>query len=422
LNWAACPMKPVLSFIFSSLTAAAERNRRWRGAIEAVGFDASSMMVGTAEAARAPRCAVAARQMILMRTYDGDYHTDVTDLCRLSDRVRAGTERIFFWGATKEIEDLRRHFAADGGDPEAYRHLWLGTATLIEQSDIVGAPTWELSRTGSVSREISALAPNVHAIQEHFRAEPECGKIFTTPRNRTGAPGAKSGVAIQRMHQREILSTFLGFAPWYVMQRGEIELLDYREILRDPLKLRRLPQPRATPGVFSPVELGFIDALLSGLGRAAPARLMLDAPCRPNAEIQSWTLVESSNSEDQCFQPIFLRPANPEEPASGGIEDQLGTPAAGAAACFVVRAPLAGFTRALAHILRSSGFALCAIETPLFCKPWWTAVWARPRQNAPIRAPYYTEVSDLDSMERLVLGYLRKCLVRTWPHLEIEHR
>lgn len=406
-----------VSYVCSEVLTADGRMQRWFGALREAAFDASTMMIGTDEARLTPRCSTAARQHILMSAYNGDYHTDVTDLARLSDAVTEGKERIFFWGNTNQIATLRDLFAANASDPANYRQLQLGTATFIDQIESHGEAVWELSRTASTSIEVPALAPNLHAILSHFQTNSDIKTLYATPRNRKGVFGAKSGIAIQRMHQREICSAFLGFAPWYVMQLAETELLEYREIFGNPCNIGLFESPHAMQGSFIQEEYCFVNAILSGLKYVALPKIKDDATCEIDPLSLRWTLVPNKNATNQQFQPVFVRAASTNE-LGGKLQDVLPLQEATIAACIVLRVSFGSLTPEFTQYLREHYFALCAVEPPRCLEGAWTSVWARPHAGSIVTPPYYAQFIHSNIPERDILEYLIQQLPQSWPHVK----
>lgn len=402
-----------LLHVLTPVPSAADRLARWtaNGLV-----DLAEVYLDPVWCSQFPHAVAVARQAVLMAAYDGDYHMDVCDVDRLAGHVASGQERIFFWGKPDAIAKAKRLFLEGITDPERYEGLALGTASFLQRTDLGYKPLWELSRTGSISLTVGALAPNLAAIQGIFASHPEIDKLIATPRNRPPEVGVRSGIAIHRLHQREIGSTFLGFAPWYIMPKGAIELLDYREILSNPD--HRPQKVMVGPGALEQYELRFLQAVLSqfGLGPDGNPTVSLceDAPA---AGAPAWKVVTVDGGQGN--QPAFV--STIAKSCGDDLRQSLDTAARQGPACVVARLSAGRLDAGLAAILRRSGFALCALETPPSAGEDWIVSWARPRPGAPIRAPYYAALHLPDPQERCVAEYVTGPLSTAWSGLSAPH-
>ncbi|NHV28057.1 hypothetical protein [Burkholderia sp. D-99] len=173
---------------------------------------------------------VATRAAILTRVYAGDYHTDSFDFDRLAKRVRGAREFIWFWGHRDVIDEWLHDPAPSpqSGD--------LGTVSVVDSSGEFGPGIGEICRSGSISpvglkpfavkRIIDFLTGALPALHESFHT------LMLVPRARAAAQGIRGGKSVNTIHRKYIRSRFFGFAPWYVMQGGFLECLEYREISR----------------------------------------------------------------------------------------------------------------------------------------------------------------------------------------------
>lgn len=182
-----------------------------------------------------PLLAVRLRRSVLMRTYNGDYHTDVFDEERLADRVGDGIEQILFWGDVDDIAlvaDLLR--SASDPSPEVLDALSLGTHTTLPGSAHFGPGHLEVARTGSThSGSTVASAAILWDLGRVFSLPGPRTPVHTiscVPRNRRSVGWIPGGTAIHRIHTRLVCSWHWGIAPFYIMAGGFLELLDYREL------------------------------------------------------------------------------------------------------------------------------------------------------------------------------------------------
>jgi hypothetical protein len=380
------PAPPV--FLGKPLESTAARAERWRALLAPFARELPRAML-SAEVARAdPAVAVRARLRVLLEVYDGDYHTDAHDVARLAEDVEQGREHIFFWGAPAAVAQLRRLLggAALVGAPSEDAALDLGTATLIDVSAIFGAGVLELTRTGSTSRSMGALAPNLTLLTDLFDQAPHAPQplahtVIATPRNRNSDAALRGGAAIQRMHARDLRSAFLGLAPWYEMQRGQIEVLDYRELYRDPSAVRRLIHAAAAPWLADPVDAAYARALIRLTFEDAPQGR--DAAAAGPASFHIHGAPDAARAR---HQPLFIAPGG-----DLALERAIATAQRRDPACIVVRLPLSRASGAAQRALAAAGFLFSALEAP---RPQagartWIGQWCHVRPGAKLAAPYY---------------------------------
>lgn len=217
-----------------------ERASNWLTVVDRSTFDSARQYVSPEESSCAPEIALRMRLSILLRTYSGDYHTDAFDVDRLAPLVRNGCERIAFWGGEEPISVLR-NWIRTGAMPSSDEcdTLDLGTGTVLNAAETHGHGYAEMCRTGSTCSTVPANAPillELLALLGDSAAKTfnHYHTFFSVPRNRSSAAGIRGGSAIHRAHVREIGSSYWGVAPWYVMQGGYLEILDYRELYRHP--------------------------------------------------------------------------------------------------------------------------------------------------------------------------------------------
>lgn len=394
-------------FLGKSVESTTARASRWAVLLASPGAPIEDCIAVVDETTPASRVAVMERCRILMNVYEGDYHTDALAFDRLASDVAAGRERIFFWGDHGAIgklrDDLGRAERQADLDPDL---LALGTASLLDASEIFGEGVWELSRTGSTSATVAALAPNLAVLQallckEQGPDRPPLHTVFATPRNRISGPSLRGGAAIHRMHVRDLRSAFLGLAPWYVMQQGFLETLDYREMYRDPTGVSALIRLAPGPWVADKTDADYAASLL---------RLSFELDPNPPDEMRSseigFAIHEPRDQAGLMHQPLFISAGG-----SHAIQSLIGPASRLEPACIVARVPLIRGSDQAQRVLADEGFAFCAMEPPRpeSSSPRWVGHWCRVRAGTPISPPYYlgyparTRTSDvLMHLRRLV--------------------
>ncbi|UZK53923.1 hypothetical protein NEH16_06930 [Streptomyces drozdowiczii] len=184
---------------------------------------------------RNPLLAVRLRRSVLMRCYNGDYHTDVFDEARLAGRIADGWERVLFWGPEDQVSRVAELFHAPGCPPGSVLDgLSLGTHTSLPGEELYGRGHVEVARTGSTQGDSAGATEAILWDLGRILAGARKGEVLHTlscvPRNRRSAHGVPGGAAIHRLHTRAVGSRHWGVAPFYVMVGGSLELLDYREV------------------------------------------------------------------------------------------------------------------------------------------------------------------------------------------------
>lgn len=384
-------------------------------------FRARENFLVPAETSRSPRVSVSARLDILRRVYRGDYHTDSYALERLADCVARGDELIWFWGESGEVAKLRAAMRSRSG---RLSRLKLGTVSVIDSSQEFGDGSGELCRSGSMDRRLGAKVSSLWRVLSYMTGTDSavCDRyhsLLLVPRVRRSSPGIRGGEAVNAIHRRYVQSRFWGFAPWYVMQGGVLEVLELRECNRDPGDVRRAVL-RSAPWIFADegesrfatalceISLGARPSLASAVVRAVPRfRAGLFFP---------------SGRELRRFNPAFLRATGRADSGGAPFDEKCRELTRAGAACSAVRLRLDEPRQAVAQIwLRRRGFRLTAIVPP---KTTWVArdgrrrsvqtppygFWCRPRPGLKLELPFYVGESGGTQQERDVLIHLRGCL------------
>lgn len=384
---------PTLRVLGGRVQTAATRDGEWRRFL--ADADGTSECITPEEAAHNAPLACRLRAAILQRTYRNDYHTDIADIPRLAQAVQELKERILFWGEPAFIAVAREWFASGANPDDAELNaLDFGTASTLDVAEMYGPGYAELSRTGSVCSQIPAsrpiLADLLHLLRgdaPHFHTQ---HTIVALPRNRKTSKDVRGGAAIHRLHVRIIGSSFWGVAPWYVMQGGVIEVLDYRELYRDPEQISALHAAVRELWFDSPDSAAYTGNLIAlNFGHYARAAVTPKIAPRNSAEESSaWRVSYLGPPSLRSYCPAIVRPA-----ISGGGPLNTILDEASASAAVAVFVPLEEPERAaVQHSLSRRGFLLTSIipskpgpegRTP------FTGVWSKPKPGVPWAEPYY---------------------------------
>ncbi|MFD7730113.1 hypothetical protein ACFV6F_06980 [Kitasatospora phosalacinea] len=382
----------------------------------APGFDPALNTVAPVESAASAAVAVEVRMRVLLDTYRGDYRTDSFAVERLAAQVREQRESIWFWGGSAEVSRLRA--ALRGGRLPADWQPALGTVTVLDAEAEFGPGHGELCRSGSTSGEFGAKAPIMwrtlgfldgreSGLRDAFHS------LVLTPRNRPSTATVRGGEAIHRIHTHYVRSRFWGYAPWYVMQGGVLELTEFRESNRDPQDVRTALESTGTWYFADAAEADFAAALCRisfdvgvptqvGTGSATRSlRARLTTPASADLERDNHGTVSVDEDGPLLFEDALEQ------------LDRLPV------CCAVAHVPLTDpATVPLQRLLGERGFRLTAVLPP---KRTWivrdgvtrdietrpTGMWSRPRPGLPVVAPYYTGSVPGTRAERTVLSYLR---------------
>ncbi len=363
------------------------------------------------EAASHPTLACRLRAVILNRTYSNDYHTDSVDIDRLARAVRQHRERILFWGDPGAIAVARDWFTRGESPGEAtLQSLNFGTASTLDAGDAYGEGYAELSRTGSVCADVPASAPILAEVTQllcggapNFRSR---HTFVAVPRNRRSSTTIRGGSAIHRLHVRVIRSSFWGVAPWYVMQGGFIEMLDYRELYRDPEAIAALHSHIRELWFDCPDSAAYALSFIAlNFGRDACSTLTVSIAPPHGSATTGWKVSYLGPPNLRRFCPAIIRPADSDATTFDALLDE-----ALSAAAVAVYVPLEEpGPAAVQHSLRQRGFQLTAVipskpageeRTP------FTGVWSKTKPGIPWAEPYYLHM-PAEGCEGAILNHLR---------------
>jgi hypothetical protein len=403
------PVNAPLRTIGTRIQSASARKAAWKEAL--LNLDVERVCITPEEAWGNPTLACRLRAAILQRTYRNDYHTDTRDIPRLARAVREHKERVLFWGDPSAISEVRKWFANGAAPSDAELNaLDFGTASTLNMEDVYGPGYAEFSRTGSMCSSIAAAGPILadirHLLQgdsEQFTAQ---HTFVALPRNRRTTAEVRGGAAVHRLHVRLIASAFWGLAPWYLMQGGVIEVLDYREIYRDPDLIADLNSRPGEIWVDSDDSAAFIGNLLAlNFGEEVRSAMIPRMAGKGSGAVTSWQLCHTGPPHLQSFCPAIIRPAD-----TGSTELATLIGQASDAAATAVFVPLDQQGRAsVQHWLSCNGFQLSAIvpakpaaggRSPVL------AMWCRPKPGISCAEPYYFS-HRTSGIEQEILKHLR---------------
>lgn len=350
-----------------------------------------------------PRAAVQARASVLKAVYGGDYHTDSFDVARLAGRVADGSERVWFWGDPEELRRIWNETAA-GVERTVPR---VGTVSVLDATAEFGAGHLEMCRSGSLSA-VAATPFSVLRVFEFLQGDLDgngpVDAIILVPRARASRDGIRGGEAVNRLHREKIRSSFWGFAPWYVMQGGFLEILEYREVLRE----RR--------AVLSALKLGslffcdesdrrYVEALLQhNLGNSGAQLVTL--PSDGGTVEQSLAQLSDSPPDLRRFNHVTLA-AQRSGRTPIGEALQLGADYASTVVRIDLADPASLGTQAL---LNKSGFTLTCFSPGKASRKgsrreMW-GYWSRPNPELSLAPPFYWRESPPSVNDAVILDRL----------------
>lgn len=355
-----------------SLDEMETRAERWQSVAGNERFDPAVNLIPPKVTVLTPAATYQLRQFVLALAYQTALPTG---LDAGSAAIAEDTERVFFWGDAKAVSLTRSLLARRPGEAELREAAkFLGTATMAARTGQGSAPAWELTRTGNAAPCRHQAAPAlVHMCRTYLAEHGRSSSIYMTARNCWASSDVTSGIAIHRINQHALRSMFLGFAPWYVLEAGHIEILDYREIRPVAGTYGELRAPVIQSDALSPAELSFVNAILS--------------------QVRSGCAMKHSGA--QACSPIRMTHQK----------------AAASARC-----PIDLLTAATAAELRAAGFGLAAIELELPARSWICA-WCRPDPGHRLTLPYYASLHAYATHEASVVKYLATDLRERWPGL-----
>jgi hypothetical protein len=380
----------------------------WQTLQELDSFDPAINIIRPSESSLHPRIAHCIRRDILFEVYRNDYHTDCLDDQRIAERISRGSEMLWFWGDAAEIAAARRCFAKQCQAPP---RLELGTVTVLPAEGIAGRGTGEICRSGSLDNRLGARGAGVERIVDFMSGAAwgnEYASLMLTARNLASTPGVRGGEAVHRLHSHYVRSRFWGFAPWYVMQGGCLELLDLRECERDPNQT--VSGFRASPDwwVPGPQEAEFIEALCR-LNYGLCPRIRWPAPAgAPELRV---LVGEKLPGDIQPFNCAYLI-----VDADGDIELAHGLRLLSDRnpCCIVAGVPLDDPRAAtMQSTLKSRSFELYGMLPPRSAgrhsrRPM--GYWCRPRADLQVASPFYLGRTDGNRDEERILVRARYLL------------
>ncbi|WP_194838855.1 hypothetical protein [Nocardia sp. XZ_19_369] len=389
------------------------------------------MFIDPGESRQFPDRSAQLRLSVLLRTYQGDYHTDSFELDRLVKQIRRGDEHIWFWGAPDQVStaraELRRHRGA------AIPDLALGTVTVLSAEHEFGPGHGELCRSGSVDRNVGAVAAILHRmVGYHSGADREVHDRYHTlllaARNRATVPPVRGGEAVQHIHCTHVQSRYWGIVPFYVMQGGVLECTELRESNRDPSELGAALSTSGTWWFADPDDAAFAEALTrlnvaAGIdtqvcvSRTQPSdtKSLLIAPPRAELMPTNHTTVRAARVDESDAPvrpfPEAIRAAESLGSCTVAAQLPLDDPARTADQAWLARR---GYTLTAISPPKRSWQVVADVRHETVSSP--TGVWCRVRRGLSVVPPYYLDRADLDPDETTLLEQLRSRLAAIHTH------
>lgn len=392
-------------------------------------FNPNYNYVPPIEAKSFPEKAMKARLSILKSVYHNDYHTDSFEVDRIIERIQRGNELIWFWGSKKEVDKLLSYFYSDKNN--LLPNFALGTVTAINVGEEFGKGAAELCRSGSTDFFITGKPPIIHRtlgylLNNETDLHNQYHTLCLVPRTRKSEIGIRGGEAVKIIHTKFLRSRFWGYAPWYVMQGGVLEMLEYREINRDVKDVIKAIKSDELWYVVNSEEAEYVKALclinfnispeISGdifeIDSKNVMGSLLSVKDKSIKAFNHETIICDSNVNPITnFKQLIFK-----ELLSNLMENVC--------SCKVIRLNLLNKTHtAIQRDIRKLGFKLTMISPPkrswcidgnglsseVYIPPY--GFWCLPNKALTIAPPYYINFSVVGKLESDILSYLKKILV-----------
>jgi len=364
--------------------------------------------------------AVATRAGILTRVYAGDYHTDSFDFQRLARRVRDAREFIWFWGQRAAIDD----WLSGRCDAESCE---LGTVSVVDSSGEFGAGFGEICRSGSMSpvalkpfavkRVMDFVTGALPVFHDSFHT------LMLVPRTRSPGQGIRGGKSVNTIHRKYIRSRFFGFAPWYVMQGGFLECLEYREVNRSIDDVVRGMAVSAVLHFAQEEDARFARSLFAMNFPTHVDRLRFTRS-ENSGRAARYVMSSEANESIREFNHRSFDWVRHAEARDGAVSLPHLEAGAHKVSCTVVHLDLGDPDSVDAQQeLHAQGYRLTCVRPPrafsssiqggTFVGVSAQGSWAKPNPRWRIVEPHYTLRSAVDSEESNVLRHLTG-LLRDW--------
>lgn len=378
------------------------------------------------ESSSAPLVAIDARLRILLKAYKDEYHADVVDVKRLAERIGEGRELIWFCGEASNVERLKR---AIGDKSVVEEGVELGTMTVISLEEEFGLGYGEACRYGSAVANSGARAVYMRCAHELMvGASPLLGDryhtLISTTRNRVGTETIAGGEAVHKIARDYVDSRFWGYAPWYVMPGDVLELLELREVNRDPADVRTALLESSSWHFADPDEAAFATALVRlNFDVHIPHQVAQHPTAHPST--RTFWCINPPSEELMRYNHGALIELSDTDRVGVSLSDGIERLEKLSVSCAVVYVSLDDQTSLPAQEeLRSQGFRLSAIIPP---KKTWVrlpsgqrrnidtaaiGIWSRPRTDLSVEPPYYFDTLAENDDERVVIDYARRHLLQ----------
>lgn len=354
-----------------------------------------------------PRSSAVVRNYILTQAYCNDYHTDATDLDGASTAIMSEQDQVVFWGNHEDIHQLNLYLTNNLVAEEELTKLRLGTVSLYLHDTFDSNGCLEIGRTGSTCKQLDSMLPTAWLLQNlcygnELPSQPYW-KILATPRNRKTSKNIRGGAAIHRIHSRILKSTFWGLAPWYIMQGGYLELLDYREIYLQEDIIKKLEET----AVF--LYSNTSSTLLLELSTYNKVNFKINQLTFTKAAIQPLYVLHGSNNLSlQAFNPCFINLSHNDNglTLTKAIDSELSLTSASS----IVALPLVQDSISQQEILEKNGFVLTAISIRKikFDNLQPVGLWSRINSDIILALPYYFDFIHANNEDLKLVNVLKQ--------------
>ncbi|HVV69159.1 MAG TPA: hypothetical protein VG895_00315 [Patescibacteria group bacterium] len=384
--------------------------------------------ISSIESKSAALQALDVRLNILKSVYQNDYHTDCFDYQRLAQRIHEDDEHIWFWGDQIEITKLRNYFK----EKNAFILPLLGTVTAISAFDEFSLGTAELCRAGSSARNFKGSPAIIYRVLQFLtKAETYLYDRYHTfilvPRTRFSTENVRGGEAVKKIHTEFIRSRFWGYAPWYVMQGGMLEFLEFREINRDTNDVVKAIMQEIPWYIANLAEADYVKTLCLLNFQYAPTIITSAKPPKINFHKVSASMQASTDTKLRAFnhETLICHSDNNQDLPKSSIssfDTLFSLLLENDSACKVVRLNLLDHSHlSIQEFLYEHGFRLLNISPP---KLSWVihngqkkiieqppyGFWSMPSKNFPLAPPYYINNKTIDNLELNILNYIKNII------------
>lgn len=388
-------------------------------------FNAENNYISPLITKQFPEKSLKVRLSILKKVYKGDYFTDSYDISRIVKRIQDGDEQIWFWGSSHEIENLNSYFHS--GLNCIAHDFSLGSVTAINVENEFGQGVAELCRSGSTDFIITGRPPIIYRTLGYLLSDEKDlhNKYHTlclVPRTRKSETNIRGGEAVKTIHTKYLQSRFWGYAPWYVMQGGVLEMLEYREINRDVQDVISAIKSNKVWYISNSDEAQFVRNLCRINFNIFPE--IINAPISYESKDIMGILLSVNDENIKEFNHETIICASKEVVTNNHkqypFKKLLFNLLKSQCSCKVIRLNLTNMHHcAIQEEIRKLGFKLTMISPPK--NSWFIdgsgqkqtveippyGFWCLPNPALTIALPYYINFGEIDVVEYEILSYVK---------------